>query len=144
MTDDRYPDRLRDDRYMSEQPASRTRFYKDKRNGKVMGVCAGIADYTGLDVLAVRIMMFMAIWLSGFAVLPFYFVLGIIAEDRPRELSNDTPEDKRFWQQVRVSPTRTARDIRMNLKAIDRRLGDVESYVLTNNRSLAREIEELR
>jgi phage shock protein C len=68
----------------------------------------------------------------------------MIAEDRPRELSNDTPEDKRFWQQVRLSPTRTARDIRMSLKAIDRRLGDVESYVLTNNRSLAREIEELR
>ena len=129
---------------MASQPPTRTKFYKNKRDGKVMGVCAGIADYTGLDALVVRIMMFMAIWLSGFAVLPFYFVLGIIAEDRPRELSNDTPEDKRFWQQVRVSPTRTARDIRMNLKAIDRRLGDVESYVLTNNRSLAREIEELR
>ena len=55
-----------------------------------------------------------------------------------------TPEDQRFWQQVRTSPTRTARDIRGSLKAIDRRLADVESYVLTNNRSLAREIEELR
>jgi len=129
---------------MATQPPTRTRFYKDKRNGKVMGVCAGIADYTGLDVTVVRIMMFMAIWLSGFSVLPFYFVMGMIAEDRPRELSNDTPEDQRFWQQVRTSPTRTARDIRGSLKAIDRRLADVESYVLTNNRSLAREIEELR
>ena len=126
------------------QPASRTRFYRNKSDGKVMGVCAGIADYTGLDVTVVRIMMFMAIWLSGFSVLPFYFVMGMIAEDRPRELSNDTPEDQRFWQQVRTSPTRTARDIRGSLKAIDRRLADVESYVLTNNRSLAREIEELR
>ena len=25
----------------------RTRFYRDKINGKVFGVCAGIADYTG-------------------------------------------------------------------------------------------------
>ena len=121
-----------------------TVFYLDKTNKKWAGVCAGIADYTGLDVLVVRIMMFMAIWLSGFSVLPFYFVLGMIAEDRPRELSNDTPEDKRFWQQVRSSPTRTAREIRSSMKAIDRRLADVESYVLTNNRSLAREIEELR
>jgi phage shock protein C len=129
---------------MATQPPTRTRFYKDKRNGKVMGVCAGIADYTGLDVLVVRILMFMAVWLSGFSVLPFYFVLGVIAEDRPRELRYDTPEDKRFWQQVRASPTRTARDIRMSLKAIDRRLGDVESYVLSNNRTLEREIEQLR
>lgn len=124
--------------------ARRTSFYLDKRNSKFLGVCAGIADYTGLDVTVVRILTFMAIWLSGFSVLPFYFVLGMIAEDRPRELSNDTPEDKRFWQQVRASPTRTARDIRASMKAIDRRLADVESYVLTNNRSLAREIEELR
>ena len=32
------------------QPPSRTRFYRDKRNGKVMGICAGIADYTGFDI----------------------------------------------------------------------------------------------
>ena len=37
------------------QPPSRTRFYRDKRNGKVMGICAGIADYTGFDVTLVRI-----------------------------------------------------------------------------------------
>ena len=29
----------------------RTKFYRDKINGKIMGVCAGIADYTGVDVL---------------------------------------------------------------------------------------------
>ena len=129
---------------MATQPPTRTRFYKDKRNGKVMGVCAGIADYTGFDVTIIRILLALAFFMSSGAILPVYFIAGLIAEDRPRELSNDTPEDRRFWQQVRVSPTRTARDIRMSMKAIDRRLADVESYVLTNNRSLAREIEELR
>ena len=38
---------------MAYQPPSRTRFYRDKRNGKIMGVCAGIADYTGIDVTVV-------------------------------------------------------------------------------------------
>ena len=42
---------------MAYQPPSRTRFYRDKRNGKVMGICAGIADYTGFDVSLVRIGM---------------------------------------------------------------------------------------
>ncbi len=129
---------------MPIQPPARTRFYKDKRNGKVMGVCAGIADYTGLDVTIVRILMFLALWLSGGGILPVYLVAGWIADDKPRELSNDTPEDRRFWQGVRASPARTARDIRASLKAVDRRLADVESYVLSNNRSLAREIEQLR
>jgi phage shock protein C len=47
---------------MSTQPPSRTKFYLDKRNGKVMGVCAGLADYTGLDVTLVRILLMLAIF----------------------------------------------------------------------------------
>lgn len=129
---------------MNYQPPARTRFYKDKRNGKVMGVCAGIADYAGLDVTIVRILMFLAIWLSGGSILPVYLLAGIIASDKPRELADQSAEDRRFWQQVRASPTRTARDIRASLRSIDRRLADVESYVLSNNRSLAREIDQLR
>ena len=129
---------------MSTQPPSRTKFYLDKRNGKVMGVCAGIADYTGFDVTLVRIMMIAAILMGGGALIPVYFVAGWIADDKPRELAIEDREEKRFWQGVRQSPTRTARDIRSRLRDIDRRLGDVESYVTTENRSLAKEIERLR
>ena len=126
------------------QPTSRTKFYLDKRHGKVMGVCSGIADYTGLDVTLVRIMLAGAVFMSGGSVLPLYFIAGIIADDKPRELAVEDQEDQRFWQGVRQSPTRTARDIRSRMRDIDRRLGDIESYVTTENRSLAREIEQLR
>ena len=128
----------------SYQPPSRTRFYKDKRNGKVMGVCAGIADYTGFDVTLVRILLVLGIFMGGGALLPVYFIAGWIAQEKPRELRTDDPEERRFWQGVRQSPARTARDIRARFREIDRRLADVESYTLSNNRSLAREIEQLR
>ena len=126
------------------QPPSRTRFYRDKRNGKIMGVCAGIANYTGFDVTLVRVFMVAALLMSSFAILPLYFITGWIADDTPRELRGDDPEEQRFWQGVRASPTRTARDIRSRMRDIDRRLADIESYVTTENRSLAREIEQLR
>ncbi len=129
---------------MAYQPPSRTRFYRDKRNGKVMGICAGIADYTGFDVALVRIAMVAAFFLSSGSILPVYFIAGFIAPNKPRELEMTDVEEQQFWRQVRTSPTRTARDIRLRLKDIDRRLGDVESYVTTENRSLAREIEQLR
>ena len=129
---------------MTTQPPSRTKFYLDKRNGKIMGVCSGIADYTGLDVALVRIMMVGAFLMSGGSVLPLYFVAGIIADDKPRELALEDQEHQRFWQGVRQSPARTARDIRSRMRDIDRRLADIESYVTTENRSLAREIEQLR
>ena len=35
--------------------ASRTKFYLDKQNSKWLGVCSGIADYTGIDVTWVRV-----------------------------------------------------------------------------------------
>lgn len=129
---------------MAYQPPSRTRFYRDKRNGKVMGVCAGIADYTGFDVTLVRICMIAAIFLSSGSILPVYFIAGFVAPVKPDELNTVDSEEKQFWQSVRTSPARTARDIRSRLKDIDRRLADIESYVTTENRSLAREIEQLR
>jgi phage shock protein C len=134
----------RESRYLSEQPASRTRFYRDKRHGKLMGVCAGIADYTGFDVNLVRVCFIASVFMSGGGIVPFYFIAGWMTPTKPRELEHADREEAQFWQGVRASPTRTARDIRSRFKDIDRRLADIESYVTTENRSLAREIDQLR
>ena len=145
MADERYPEPYRDDRReLTEQPASRTRFYRDKRNGKVNGICAGIADYTGFDVTLVRICMIAALFLSSGSVIPIYFIAGWITPVKPSGLDYYDREDKQFWQGVRASPARSARDIRSRFRDLDRRLADIESYVTSENRSLAREIEQLR
>jgi phage shock protein C len=128
----------------AEQPPSRTKFYRDKANGKILGICAGIADYTGFDVNLVRVCMLGAFFLSSGSILPFYFIAGFITPNKPSELVSEDPQHQQFWQQVRRSPTRTARDIRLKMKEIDRRLADIESYVTTENRTLAKEIEQLR
>jgi phage shock protein C len=77
------------------QPPSRTKFYLDKRHGKLMGVCSGISDYTGLDVTLVRIMFASAVFMSGGSILPLYFIAGFIADDKPRELALDDREEHR-------------------------------------------------
>jgi len=144
VTDDRYPEPYDDRRHLNDQPASRTRFYRDKRHGKVNGICAGIADYTGFDVTLVRICMLAALFLSSGSIIPIYFIAGWISPVKPRGLDYSDSEDKRFWQGVRASPARSARDIRSRFRDIDRRLADIESYVTSENRTLAREIEQLR
>ena len=126
------------------QPPSRTRFYRNKRAGKINGICAGIADYTGLDVTLVRIGLILAIVLGAGALLPVYIIAGWIADDQPREIAADDKDERKFWQGVRASPSQSARDIRGRMREIDRRLAEIEQYVTTENRSLAREIEELR
>jgi phage shock protein C len=129
--------------YLREQPASRTRFYRDKRHGKLFGICAGIADYTGFDVAIVRVCFLAAMFMSGGGILPFYFIAAMVTPTKPLVLERVDREEKQFWQGVRASPGRAARDIRSRFKDIDRRLADIESYVTTENRSLAREIEAL-
>ncbi|MGI8610749.1 MAG: envelope stress response membrane protein PspC [Sphingomicrobium sp.] len=129
---------------LTAQPPSRTRFYRDKRNGKFLGVCAGIADYTGFDVTLIRICLAAAIIMGSGAPLLIYFIAAMMTPDKPSQFAVSDMEEKQFWQGVRASPTRTARDIRSRFKDIDRRLADIESYVTTENRSLAREIDQLR
>jgi phage shock protein C len=122
----------------------RTKFYLDKQNSKWMGVCAGIADYTGLDVTLVRIGMVLGTILGSGALIIVYLAAGLIAPPKPRELSYESKEDAKFWQGVRASPRRTVRDVRSRFREIDRRLADVETYVTSSNTSLSREIEKLR
>src|SRR3546814_20447585 len=61
----------------TDMSARRTKFYLDKQNGKFMGVCAGIADYTGIDVVWVRVAMFLSFFIIGWTLLA-YFAIGVI------------------------------------------------------------------
>jgi len=135
--------RSREER-LTEQPASRTRFYRDKRRGKVMGICAGIADYTGFDVGLVRICFIATVFMSGGSILPVYFIAGFLTPKRPYGFEADNADEKKFWQGVRASPARAAGDIRSRFRDIDRRLAEIEGFVTSENRSLAREIDQLR
>ena len=125
--------------------ARHTKFYLDKQNRKWAGVCAGIADYTGLDATLVRIGAVVLTLIGGFPwTLIAYWVAAWMAPVKPRELTEETPEQTKFWQGVRASPARTMRDVRSRFREIDRRLADVETYVTSSDSRLAREIEQLR
>ncbi len=122
----------------------RTKYYLDKRNGKLMGVCSGLADYTGIDVMLVRIGA-VALTLVGVGFLPvIYLVMGLVGSDRPRELDGQSPEDARFWQKARTRPHATVKDVHGRFRDINRRLSDIELQVTSHNSRLASEIDALR
>ena len=123
----------------------RTKLYRDKQNAKLMGVCSGIADYTGINAFWVRLVFIVAV-LSGVLspiVIPLYFLAGILLNKKPSHLYVDQDEQK-YWQRVRQSPKRTAREIKSRFRDIDRRLAEVETYYVTSNPRLSAEIERLR
>ena len=121
----------------------RTTLYRDKQNAKLMGVCSGIADYTGINAIWIRLAMIGLTFMSGGTTIPFYFIAGLLLNKKPPHLYADEQETK-YWQRVRQSPKRTAREIRGRMRDIDRRLADVETYYVTSNPRLSAEIERLR
>lgn len=124
--------------------ARRTKFYLDKRNAKWSGVCAGIAEYTGIDVTWVRVSAVLVTLLGAFPwTLIAYWITAWVAKEQPYGLYDDA-EDAKFWQGVRQSPARSTRDVRSRLRDIDRRMADVETYYTSRNSSLSNEIDSLR
>lgn len=122
----------------------RTKFYLDKQNGKWSGVCAGIADYSGIDALWVRAGAILLTLMGGFPwTLIAYFVVAWMADTKPVSLYSSS-EDKKFWQGVRSNPSGTARDIRSRFRDMDRRLADIELHYTSSNRRLSDEIDALR
>ena len=121
----------------------RTTLYRDKQNAKLMGVCSGVADYTGVDAFWVRLGFLALTFISGGSTIPFYFLAGILLNKKPAHLYSE-PDEQRYWQRVRQNPKRTAREIRAKMKDVDRRLADVEAYYVSSNPRLTAEIERLR
>ena len=60
-----------------------SRYALDRSNGKLLGVCAGLARTTGWDLLAIRLGAVAAtFFLLGPVAILLYLVTGLIAESR--------------------------------------------------------------
>ena len=121
----------------------RTKLYRNKHNGKVMGVCSGVADYTGVDVFWIRLATVASIFMTSGSSIFIYFLAGLILNKKPPHLYRDQSEEQ-YWQRVRRSPHRTAREIKANFRELDRRLAAVEAHYVNSNPRLTAEIERLR
>ena len=113
------------------------RFYLDRANGRIFGVCAGIANHMGWDATFVRVGVVLLTLLGGFPwTLIAYGAVAMVAKQRP--LGG-------YGEQAPARVTRTSTyELNRSMRDIDRRMAEVETYVTAQNTGLAREIEALR
>ncbi len=113
------------------------RFYLDRANGKIFGVCAGIARHMGWDPTFVRVGVVLVTLLGAFPwTLIAYGAAALIARNRRAGgYDEEAP--------VRLAKTSTY-ELNRSMRDIDRRMAEVETYVTAQNTGLAREIESLR
>jgi len=58
------------------------RFLVNRRDARIMGVAAGLSDYTGVDPLLIRLGFVAALLMTGPIAILFYLVTGLVAADR--------------------------------------------------------------
>ncbi|MEP7315634.1 MAG: PspC domain-containing protein [Sphingomicrobium sp.] len=58
------------------------RFVLNREQSKVMGVAAGLADYTGVDALLIRLGMIVLTLVTGPVMILLYILTGWLAADR--------------------------------------------------------------
>ena len=58
------------------------RFLINRGDAKIMGVAAGVADYTGIDPTIVRLGFIAATLLTGPVMILFYVLTGLLAPRR--------------------------------------------------------------
>jgi phage shock protein C len=114
------------------------RFYLDRANGRIFGVCSGIARHMGWDPTFVRVGLVLITLLGAFPwSLIAYGATALIAKNRTPLGGRDEEAPVRLAKMSTFEVNRSMRDI-------DRRMAEVETYVTAQNTGLAREIESLR
>jgi phage shock protein C len=147
--------------------------HRDPNKGKIAGVCAGIAEYFGMEIWLVRILT-----LTGFFLLapPFFFVGYIAAwfilEKKPRGLSTKLKHDAfeptsqynksqgKGWHNISEQesekvivkskvwqagepPKQAFIDIKQRFTKNEGRLRKMETYVTSSEFQLNRELSKL-
>lgn len=111
--------------------SQRSPFRLNKAEGKLMGVCAGLADHFEIDLALVRVAALLALALTFPLVGVAYLVVALIAKPRGARAGRGRDFDAAGASRERMSD-------------LDARLRSVESYVTAPNPGLAREIDALR
>lgn len=135
------------------------RLMRDAENGRIAGVCAGLAEYTNIETWIVRV-----IWFSGVIFSGGFFVVAYIAawfildkkESSPMAMGKGSEtwsssnenidrmvEVKRSVYQVGEPPRQAFRDIVRQYDGIDARIRAMETYVTSNEFTIKREINRL-
>lgn len=127
---------------------SRGQFYLDKSNAKISGVCSGIADYTGIDALWIRLGAVLLLFAGFPIVIAIYFGVAWLADKRPMGLYSEEEEMRLLRRMERRRerkglPASSSR-LRTDLSDMDRRIADMEAHYSNSNSRLAAEIDSLR
>ncbi|MDV7102968.1 envelope stress response membrane protein PspC [Vibrio sp. TH_r3] len=123
--------------------------YRDPFNGKLTGVCAGIANFFGLEIWLVRILVVSAALLGGsFLVVLAYIAFTLMLEKQPYEYQESIKEKQehiiknKAWK-TGQTPEQLLNNIDRELQQVDVGVRNIEAYVTSESFQVNREFSKL-
>jgi phage shock protein C len=117
------------------------RLFRDKEHAVLAGVCAGIAEYFGLNRKGVRLVTFLIILFPpffGFVIIS-YIVLAIVLPVKPGDLF-ESSEQAEFWRGVSNAPSDVFGALRHRFRELNHRLEKMEAFVTSREFEIDREL----
>ncbi len=113
---------------MSESYSNRRGIYRS-RDGVILGVCRGIADFFDISVFWVRLGIIIVFLLSGFwPVIGIYLVAALLMKPEPIH-SFENEDEQFFYDSYANSPGHAARRLRKKFQDLERRIRRMEDTV---------------
>lgn len=136
---------MSDARYRGNSPHGEpnpNRLYRDTENGMLAGVLAGIGDYFGISIKALRWLFVIGCAFMMPALIICYIIAAFLLQRKPQGLYRNEGEEY-FWRSVRRDPHDAATDIRRKFRELDRKLQGMEQYVTSPRFDLDQEFRDL-
>ncbi|MFV0447293.1 MAG: envelope stress response membrane protein PspC [Vibrio sp.] len=123
--------------------------YRDPINGKIGGVCAGLANYFGLEVWVVRILVISAGLLGGgFLIVLVYVALMLMLEKQPYQYQQTVKAQREHtlkskpWEQGQTADA-LLNTLNEDLNRVEKRVQNMEAYVTSEAFKVNREFNKL-
>lgn len=126
----------------SADPFHRRRFYRNRDQAMVAGVCAGIADYFGFNLRVTRLIALVSLLMAMPITLLIYFATVFLVPAAPGP-GRAPHYDAEFRRAMRSDPAQTLSDVKRRFQSLDSRLARLERYVTSSRFSLDQEFRKL-
>ncbi|WP_445399697.1 envelope stress response membrane protein PspC [Zobellella sp. An-6] len=118
--------------------------YRDKRNGKLGGVCAGIARQAGVEPWLIRVLAVTGLVFASFLTFVLYMAAWLLLEDRPDRPEPEPAHVKSAGWQSGLSPQEALDKLEGKLRRLNGRVAEMEQLLTSREFRLRREFNDLR
>ncbi len=149
-------------------PEPKRELYRDPSRGKISGVCAGLADYFGLELWVVRIIAVTLLLFFQFPIFIAYIIAFMVLEPKPgtsrhdrhanikrkfksslnsnksktEDPANTSATVQQIWKKGRI-PGQKLKSLNKQFKTLENRLQSMETYVTSKQFELRKEFQNL-